>query len=84
MKKLFFFFIMLVSITASAVVKVTPLSVDYANKQVTFEVEWSGTPTPANNRIWVWVDLCPVSGTSPGTFAKADIDNPLVNCRQHS
>jgi hypothetical protein len=24
----------------------------------------------------VWVDLCPVTGTSPGTFAKAVISSP--------
>jgi hypothetical protein len=47
------------------------LSVDYPNKKVTFRVAWTGTP--ANNRVWVWVDLCPVAGTSPGTFAKAVI-----------
>ncbi|MDR3185086.1 MAG: hypothetical protein LBT49_06760 [Prevotellaceae bacterium] len=50
---------------------VTPLSVDYDRQQVTFRVAWSGTA--ANNRVWVWVDFCPVAGTSPGTFAKAVI-----------
>jgi hypothetical protein len=65
---------MLASITASATVTITPLSVDYPNKKVTFRVAWTGTP--ANNRVWVWVDLCPVTGTSPGTFAKAVISEP--------
>jgi hypothetical protein len=57
-----------------AAVTVTPLSVDYSNKKVTFRVSWTGTPY--NNRAWVWVDLCPVTGTSPGTFAQAIISNP--------
>jgi uncharacterized protein (TIGR02145 family) len=50
---------------------VTPLSVDYDRHEVTFRVAWSGTA--ANNRVWMFVDLCPVAGTSPGTFAKAII-----------
>jgi hypothetical protein len=75
MKKTFFsLFVLLVSITASATVTVTPLSVDYANKKVTFRVAWTGNA--ANNRVWVWVDLCPVAGTSPGAFAKAVISTP--------
>jgi hypothetical protein len=71
MKQFFFLFVMLASITASATVTITPLSVDYPNKKVTFRVAWTGTP--ANNRVWVWVDLCPVIGASPSTFAKAVI-----------
>jgi hypothetical protein len=47
------------------------LSVDYPNKKVTFRVTWTGNA--ANDRVWVWVDLCPVVGTSPSTFAKAMI-----------
>jgi hypothetical protein len=40
-------------------------------------VEWSGTVTPANNRVWVWVDLCPVNGTTPdNSFSTATISNP--------
>jgi hypothetical protein len=57
-----------------ATVTITPLSVDYPNKKVTFRVAWTGTP--ANDQVWVWVDLCPVTGTSPGTFAKAVISEP--------
>jgi uncharacterized protein (TIGR02145 family) len=34
-------------------------------------VSWTGTPY--NNRVWVWVDFCPVAGASPGTFEKAVI-----------
>jgi uncharacterized protein (TIGR02145 family) len=76
MKKIFFLITMLVSIATSATVTVTPMSVDYTTQKVTFKVEWNGTPIPYNNRVWVWVDLCPVVGTSPSTFVKADISNP--------
>jgi hypothetical protein len=79
MKQFFFFFTMLASITASATVTITPLSVDYATKKVTFKVSWTNTPkAPYNNNVWVWVDLCPIAGTTPGTFAKAEISNPLA------
>ena len=71
MKKLFFLFALLASMTASAAVTVTPLSVEYSTQKVTFSVSWTGTP--ADNRVWVWIDLSPITGTSPGTFAKAVI-----------
>jgi P pilus assembly chaperone PapD len=74
MKKILFLFALLASITASAAVTVTPLSVVYNTKTVKFRVSWTGTPY--NNRVWVWIDLCPVTGTSPGTFAQAIIGNP--------
>ncbi|MDR2359604.1 MAG: hypothetical protein LBD87_07405, partial [Prevotellaceae bacterium] len=61
MKKLSFLSAMLASVAASATVTVTPLSTDYAAKKVTFSVSWTNSPTaPYNNRVWVWVDLCPV------------------------
>ena len=71
MKKIFLFFTLFASITANATVTVTPLGINYGTKTVTFKVAWAGNA--ANNRVWVWVDLCPVTGTSPGTFAKAVI-----------
>ncbi|MDR0695111.1 MAG: hypothetical protein LBF81_07420, partial [Prevotellaceae bacterium] len=55
-------------------VTVTPLDVNYNSKTVTFSVSWTGSA--ANDRVWIWVDLCPVSGTSPGTFAKAELSSP--------
>jgi hypothetical protein len=76
MKKFSFLFAMLASMTASATVTVTPLDVNYNTKTVKFSVSWTGSA--ANNRVWVWVDLCPVTGTSPGTFAKAVISSPSV------
>jgi hypothetical protein len=76
MKKLFFLLLFPLWGTGGlfAAVTVTPLSVDYSNKKVTFRVSWTGTPY--NNRAWVWVDLCPITGTAAGTFAKAIISNP--------
>jgi hypothetical protein len=71
MKTILLFFALLASVTASATVTVTPISTDNANKKVTFKVEWTGSP--ANNRVWVWVDLCPVEGVTPGTFAPAAV-----------
>ncbi|MDR3134438.1 MAG: hypothetical protein LBU42_10555 [Prevotellaceae bacterium] len=82
MKTIFFFFTMLISITASATVKVTPLSTDYSTNTVTFKVEWTGTPY--NNHVWVWVDLCPIAGTSPGTFEKAVISAASVTSGTYS
>ncbi|MDR0582184.1 MAG: hypothetical protein LBG31_04375, partial [Prevotellaceae bacterium] len=70
MKKILSLFALLASITASAAVTVTPLNVNYGTKTVTFRVSWG---TAANNRVWVWVDLCPIAGTTAGTFAKAVI-----------
>jgi hypothetical protein len=74
MKKICFLFTLLASITASATVTVAPLGVDYNTKTVKFSVSWTGVA--ANNRVWVWIDLCPVAGTTAGTFAKAVISNP--------
>ena len=74
MRTTFFFFAMLASMAASATVTVTPLSTNYSTQKITFRVSWTGSA--ANNRVWVWVDLCPIAGTSPGTFAKAVISNP--------
>jgi hypothetical protein len=70
MKKLFFLFALLTSIAASATVTVTPLSVNYNDKTVTFRVEYANA---VNNRAWVWIDLCPVPGVTPGTFQTAVI-----------
>ena len=66
---------MFASIAANAAVTVTPLGVNYGTKTVTFKVAWTGTPY--NNRVWVWVDLCPVTGTTPATsFSTTTVSNP--------
>jgi hypothetical protein len=70
MKKLFFLFALLASIAASASVTVTPLGVNYNEKTVTFRVVYSAA---YNNRAWIWIDLCPVSGVTPTTFQTAVI-----------
>ena len=80
MKKIFSLFALLASITASATVTVTPLSVDYATKKVTFHVSWTNTPTaPYNNRVWIWIDFCPVNGVTPQGFSTATITNPVIS-----
>jgi hypothetical protein len=79
MKKIFFLLAMLASIIASATVTVTPISTDYATKKITFKVAWSGTVIPHNNRVWVWVDFCPITGTVPATsFSTATVSNPTI------
>jgi hypothetical protein len=70
MKKLFFLFALLASIAASATVTVTPLNTDLTNQKVTFRVDYANA---ANNRAWIWIDLCPVSGVTPSTFQTAVI-----------
>jgi hypothetical protein len=62
--------------SALASVTVTPLGVDYVAKKVTFKVAWTGSA--ANNRAWVWIDLCPVSGVTPSTFQTAVISTVSV------
>jgi uncharacterized protein (TIGR02145 family) len=77
MRTTFLFFAMLASMTASAAVTVTPLSVDYSTKKVTFRVSWTNSPTaPYNNRVWIWIDFCPVNGITPQSFSTATISNP--------
>jgi hypothetical protein len=79
MKKLFFLFAMLASVAASATVKVTPIATDYSTKEVTFKVEWQNATIPYNNRVWVWVDFCPVTGTTPdNSFSTATVSNPAI------
>jgi uncharacterized protein (TIGR02145 family) len=71
MKKTFFLFAMLASVAASATVTVNPISTDYAAQKVTFRVAWTGSAY--SNRVWVWIDLCPVSGVTSSTFQTAVI-----------
>ena len=77
MKKHLLTFAMLASVAASATVTITPLSTDYAAQKVTFKVAWTNSPTaPYNNRVWIWIDFCPVSGVTPQSFSTATITNP--------
>jgi uncharacterized protein (TIGR02145 family) len=70
MKKLSFLLSMLASIATSASVTITPISTDFTAQKVTFKVVYANA---ANNRVWVWIDLCPVSGVTPNTFQPAVI-----------
>jgi hypothetical protein len=70
---------MLANLAASATVTVTPIAADYPNKKVTFKVAWSGAVIPHNNRVWVWIDFCPVTGVVPATsFSTATVSNPTI------
>jgi uncharacterized protein (TIGR02145 family) len=74
MKKIFFLFAMLASVAVSATVTITPISTDYSTKKITFKVEWTNTPiAPYNNRVWIWIDFCPVNGVAPQSFSTATI-----------
>ena len=79
MKTILFFLAILASVVASATVKVTPISTDYASQKVTFKVEWTNSPNaPYNNRVWVWIDFCPITGTTPGGFSPATITGATI------
>ncbi|MDR0694888.1 MAG: hypothetical protein LBF81_06285 [Prevotellaceae bacterium] len=79
MKKIIFLFAIFANVAASATVTVTPLSTDYAAKKVTFKVEWTNTPTaPYSNRVWIWIDFCPVNGVTPQSFSTATIASPTI------
>ena len=79
MKTILFIFALLASVAASATVTVTPISTDYATQKVTFKVEWTNTPiAPYNNRVWIWIDFCPVNGVTPGGFAPATVTGATI------
>jgi hypothetical protein len=59
-----------------ATVTVTPISADYANQKVTFKVEWNSAPY--NNRVWIWIDFCPISDITPGSFSPATITGSTI------
>ena len=62
-----------------AAVTVTPISTDYAAKKVTFKVAWQNASVPYNNRVWVWIDYCPVTGNVPAaSHATATVSNPEI------
>jgi uncharacterized protein (TIGR02145 family) len=59
-----------------ATVTVTPISADYANQKVTFKVAWNSAPY--NNRVWIWIDFCPISDITPGSFSPATITGATI------
>jgi hypothetical protein len=67
MKKILFFFAMLVSVAAGAqsTVQVNDLSANYVTQTVTFSVSWTNRTTSNHrNKVWVFIDFQPV--TTPG------------------
>jgi hypothetical protein len=48
------------------------MGTNYGERTVTFLVKWSGAAH--NNRVWIWVDYCPMEGVTPAsTFSPAFI-----------
>ncbi len=81
--KLFFFAAMLVSIATVAQPRtfVKSVSVDYATKQVTFNLSWAAGSRGAYNgkvyysKVWVWVDYQTVTDpNSKGAWQRATVD----------
>jgi hypothetical protein len=79
MKKQFFFFAMLASVTASAqMTNVAPISANYANKTVSFRVWWNAGSRDATHlsKVWVWVDYIEINSnntTSGNTWTRATV-----------
>jgi hypothetical protein len=78
MKKFFFSLLLLLPlwgygglVLSYAAVTITPTGTNYAAKTATFKVSWTGTPY--NNRVWIWIDLCPANGA--GSYASAVISS---------
>ena len=62
-----------------AAVTVTPLGVNYSTQEVTFKIAWQNAAVPYKNRVWVWIDLCPVAGTTPAmSFSTATVSSPAI------
>ena len=86
MKKIFFLFATLASVTASAqVTNVEPVGANYANKTVSFRVWWNAGSRDATHLpdVWVWVDYVMVNNdntTSGNTWTRALISGtPTAN-----
>jgi hypothetical protein len=78
MRTTFFLFAMLASMVANAQssVNVTPVSIDYAQSIVKFNVSWANSSRTGthNSKVWVWVDYREVTGNAPsGNWARATI-----------
>ncbi|MDR0581602.1 MAG: hypothetical protein LBG31_01430, partial [Prevotellaceae bacterium] len=78
MKKILFFFAMLVGVTASAqsTVQITPISATYTmSPTVQFKVSWTNQSTDNHrNKVWLFVDFQPViSPTQKGNWQPATI-----------
>ena len=78
MKKILFLFAMLASVAASAQ-RTTPVTientkVDYSTKIVTFDLSWKGSDATHRDKVWVFVDVQPVTGTNTlGSWSPATL-----------
>ncbi|MDR1983996.1 MAG: hypothetical protein LBQ28_04140, partial [Prevotellaceae bacterium] len=79
MKKTFFLFAMLATVTASAqVTHVEPVGANYTNKTVTFRVWWAAGSRDATHlsKVWVWVDYIKINSnntTSGNSWTRAAV-----------
>jgi uncharacterized protein (TIGR02145 family) len=80
MKKLFFFFSMLLASVATnaQVTRVEPVSANYATKTVSFRVWWNAGTRDATHlsKVWVWVDYIRVNAnntTSGNAWTRAAV-----------
>jgi hypothetical protein len=88
MKKIhFFFFTMMVSISASAQshINIEMLSATYTTPAVKFRVSWSSIPVVIgethNSKIWVWIDYKKIENNQlSGSWTRAEISaTPVVS-----
>ncbi len=81
-KKLFFFAAMLISVATTAQPRtlVKSVGVNYATKQVTFNISWAAGSRGTygakiyNSKVWVFVDYQPVTGLIKGAWSRAMVD----------
>jgi uncharacterized protein (TIGR02145 family) len=78
MRTTFFFFLMLISVAASAqsTVQITPVSATYTTAPtIQFKVDWTNQTTDIHrNKVWIFVDFQPViSPTQKGNWQPATI-----------
>ncbi|MDR3350895.1 MAG: hypothetical protein LBN98_04540 [Prevotellaceae bacterium] len=80
MKKIFFLFAMLVSVTASAQtldIKIT--TIDYAKKVATCDISWTGRDATHLSDVWVFVDYVEISGDAlAGSWTPAAVTGATV------
>jgi hypothetical protein len=80
MKKLFFFFAMLISVATSAQtlnIKIT--TIDYSTKIATCDLSWTGRNDTHRSDVWVFVDYIEISGsTTTGSWKPTAITGATV------
>jgi hypothetical protein len=80
MKKTFFLFAMLASVTASAqTLNIQITKMDYSTKIATCDISWTGRNATHLSDVWVFVDYIEISGNAPaGSWQPAAITGATV------